>query len=46
MEAYVQGAIAAMLEKWDDQIKEQDMKPRFYIKSKTLNIESPQSGTF
>ena len=45
-EAYVQGAIAAMLEKWDDQIKEQDMKPRFYIKSKTLNIESPQSGTF
>jgi hypothetical protein len=42
----VQGAIAEMLEKWDDQIKEQDLKPRFYIKSKSLEIENPQSGAF
>lgn len=31
-EHYIQGAVNALLEKWDDLIVEQDMKPRFYIK--------------
>jgi hypothetical protein len=43
-EAYVQGAIAEMLEKWDDQIKEQDLKPRFISKVRVwkLKIHNPE----
>lgn len=41
-EAYVQGAIKEMLEKWEDLIKDQDLKPDFYIKSNTFDrINSP-----
>jgi len=37
-EAYVQGAIQDMLEKWEDLIKESQLEPQFYIKSKTLSL--------
>ena len=36
-EAYVQGAINDMLEKWEDLIQEYQIKPQFYIKSKVSN---------
>jgi hypothetical protein len=36
-EAYVQGAINEILEKWEDQIKDHILKPQFYIKGKIEN---------
>ena len=37
-EAYVQGAIHDMLEKWEDLIKDQDLKPQFFIRGNTIKI--------
>ena len=42
-EAYMQGAIEELLEKWDDLIKNQDLKPRFDIYSNTLDKLTPSN---
>lgn len=31
-DAYIQGAVNALLEKWDDLLEDHDMEPQFYIK--------------
>lgn len=36
-DAYLQGAISEMLEKWDEHIKTQQVKPSFYIQG-TLSL--------
>jgi hypothetical protein len=33
-DAYVQGAMKALLERWDDLIEDQRLKPQFYIQTK------------
>mgnify|MGYP003576111225 FL=1 len=35
-EAYIQGAIKHMLEIWEDLIKDQDVKPAFFIRTTSL----------
>lgn len=32
-ELYIQGAVNELLEKWEDLIEDQNLEPRFYIKS-------------